>query len=121
MPTADDDISSLGAALRFPIQPGHQLRDIVPEQLLSGEHRLLGGGVAPHDLAAFPHDHGGHGQIEHSVAHDMLEGILKLGEAAAVAAGDDCHPDDAADRQHKPRAGGDIERGGIIAGEYGDH
>ena len=119
MTVADDDIPSFGAALRLPVQPRHQLCNVMSEQLLPGEHRLLGGGVAPHDLAVFPHDQGRHGEIEDGIAHDMLNGILKLCEAAAVITGDDCHPDDAAGRQHEPCAGADIECGDIIADKNG--
>ena len=119
MPPVDDDIPALGAAFGPPVHFRHQLRHVAAEQLLPGENGLLGGRVAPHDLAGFPDDQGGHGEIEDGIAHDVLQRVLQLGEAAAVLPGDDGHPDDAADGQQHPCADADIKDGQIVAGGDG--
>ena len=121
VPLPYHDIPAFGAAFGLPIQSGYQLRYIMPKQLLPGEHPLLGGGIAPHHLTAFPHDEGRHGQGQHGVAHDVLQRILQSSKAAAVLPGDNGHPDDAPKGEQCPRPQADIEQGHIVAGGDGGH
>ena len=121
VPLPDDDIAALRRALGQPVQPGDQLRDVAAEQFLPGKDRLLGGRIAPDDLAVLADDHRGHGQAEDRVAHDMLQRILQLAEAPAVVPGDQVHPDDAADGKHAPDDDTDIKHGHIKARRDGGH